>query len=140
MIFYLRSERNCANNTVVKYIKNFGKIINICLNNRWLNEDPFAKYKAKVKEIVRDIFIFSCFTGLAYIDVKQLSNDNISIRIDGDKWIFKIDKKQKLSQKFHYYQRHNKSLKKKSSDFCKSKKSIANPFQPKNECVSKRNC
>ncbi|CAM4123555.1 MULTISPECIES: site-specific integrase [Flavobacterium] len=112
--FYLRSERKCANNTAVKYIKNFHKIINICLANGWLNKDPFANYKAKVKEVVReflteeeieiicnkefvserlklvrDIFIFSCFTGLAYIDVKQLTNDNISIGIDGDKWIFK---------------------------------------------------
>ncbi|WP_445722561.1 site-specific integrase [Flavobacterium sp.] len=112
--FYLRTERTCNNNSTIKYVKNFGKIINICLANGWLNKDPFANYKAKVKEVVReflteeeieiicnkefvserlelvrDIFIFSCFTGLAYIDVKQLSNDNISIGIDGDKWIFK---------------------------------------------------
>ncbi|RTZ04596.1 hypothetical protein EKL98_08580 [Flavobacterium bomense] len=96
--FYLRSERKCANNTAVKYIKNFHKIINQCLANGWLNKDLFANYKAKVKEVireflseaeieqminkefvserlelVRDIFVFSCFTGLAYIDVKQFS-------------------------------------------------------------------
>lgn len=112
--FYLRSERKCANNTAVKYIKNFHKIINQCLANGWLDKDPFINYKSKVKEVVReyldeneietiinkdlhierlgvvrDIFIFSCFTGLAYIDVKQLSADNISIGIDGEKWIFK---------------------------------------------------
>lgn len=39
-------------------------------------------------ELVRDIFIFSCFTGLAYIDVKNLTKSHISIGIDGDKWIF----------------------------------------------------
>lgn len=112
--FYLRSERKCANNTTVKYIKNFHKIVNQCLANGWLDKDPFINYKSKVKEVVReyldeneietivnkdlhverlgvvrDIFIFSCFTGLAYIDVKQLSADNISIGIDGEKWIFK---------------------------------------------------
>ncbi|MFA6278262.1 MAG: site-specific integrase [Pedobacter sp.] len=38
--------------------------------------------------IVRDIFIFSCFTGLAYIDVKNLTKFHISIGIDGEKWIF----------------------------------------------------
>ena len=38
--------------------------------------------------LVRDVFIFSCFTGLAYIDVKNLTNNNISIGIDGSKWIF----------------------------------------------------
>ena len=48
--FYLRTERKCANNTAVKYIKNFHKIINICLANGWLTKDPFANYKSKVKE------------------------------------------------------------------------------------------
>lgn len=112
--FYLRSERKCANNTTVKYIKNFHKIVNQCLANEWLNKDPFINYKSKVREVVReylneneietiinkelyverlevvrDIYIFSCFTGLAYVDVKQLTADNISMGIDGEKWIFK---------------------------------------------------
>jgi len=122
--FYLRSVRKCANNSAVKYIKNFHKIINQCMANGWLNKDPFANYKAKVKEVireflteneietilnkrfvserlelVRDIFIFSCFTGLAYIDVKQLTLDNISLGIDGDKWIFKNRQKTETASK-----------------------------------------
>jgi site-specific recombinase XerD len=122
--FYLRTERKCANNTAVKYIKNFHKIINICLANGWLTKDPFANYKAKVKEVireflteqeiqslmekefvserlelVRDIFVFSCFTGLAYIDVKQLSKDNIVLGIDGDKWINKNRQKTDTTSK-----------------------------------------
>lgn len=112
--FYLRSVKNCANNTAVKYIRNFRKIINICLNNDWLDKDPFSKYDGKVYEIdkeflteeeiqkiyakrfvntrleqVRDVFIFCCFTGLAYIDVQQLRKDHLGIGIDGQKWIFK---------------------------------------------------
>ncbi len=111
--FWLRSVRNCANNTAVKYIKNFNKIIKICLANDWLDKNPFANYKSKVKEVervylteaeiqsiiekdfkterlslVRDIFLFSCFTGLAYIDVKNLTKSHISYGIDGEKWIF----------------------------------------------------
>jgi site-specific recombinase XerD len=111
--FFLRTVRKCANNTAVKYIKNFNKIIKICLANHWLDRNPFANYKSKVKEVervylseeevqeiinkefaterlslVRDIFIFSCFTGLAYVDVKNLTKSHISIGIDGDKWIF----------------------------------------------------
>ena len=122
--FYLRTERKCANNTAVKYIKNFHKIINICLANGWLTKDPFANYKAKVKEVireflteqeiqsliekefvserlelVRDIFVFSCFTGLAYIDVKQLTQDNIVLGIDGDKWINKNRQKTDTNSK-----------------------------------------
>ena len=111
--FWLRSVRNCANNTAVKYLKNFNKIIKLCLANDWLDKNPFANYKSKVKEVervyltedeiqsiinkdfnterlslVRDIFLFSCFTGLAYIDVKNLTKSHISYGIDGEKWIF----------------------------------------------------
>jgi site-specific recombinase XerD len=111
--FWLRSVRKCANNTAVKYIKNFKKIIRICMANGWLDKDPFINYKSKVKvvervflthteiqtllnksfvserlELVRDIFIFSCFTGLAYVDVKKLTKENLNIGIDGHKWIF----------------------------------------------------
>ena len=92
--------------------------------NGWLTKDPFANYKAKVKEVireflteqeiqslmekefvserlelVRDIFVFSCFSGLAYIDVKQLSKDNIVLGIDGDKWINKNRQKTDTNSK-----------------------------------------
>ena len=111
--FYLRSVKKCANNTAVKYIKNFGKIIRICIANGWIDKNPFVNYKSKVKEVervflveeelqtmadkefqierlnqVKDIFLFSCFTGLAYIDVKKLTKNNINIGIDGERWIF----------------------------------------------------
>lgn len=111
--FYLRSERNCNNNSTVKYLKNFKKIILICIANGWLDKDPFVKYKPKVKEIkrdflnseeletlankklvsdrvsqVRDIFLFSCYTGLAYADVKKLKRSEIVPGIDGQKWIY----------------------------------------------------
>ncbi len=122
--FWLRSVRNCANNTAVKYIKNFSKIIKLCLANDWLDKNPFANYKAKVKEVervylseeeiqniiekdfkterlslVRDIFLFSCFTGLAYIDVKNLTKSHISIGIDGEKWIFTHRQKTETASK-----------------------------------------
>ena len=51
--FYLRSVRNFANNTAVKYIKNFNKIIKICLANNWLEKNPFANYKSKIREVER---------------------------------------------------------------------------------------
>jgi site-specific recombinase XerD len=122
--FWLRSVRNCCNNTAVKYIKNFNKIIKICLANDWLDKNPFANYKSKVKEVervylsedeiqniinkdfkterlslVRDIFLFSCFTGLAYIDVKNLTKSHIGIGIDGKKWIFTHRQKTETASK-----------------------------------------
>lgn len=111
--FHLRSVRNCSNNTTVKYINNFAKIIKICLANDWIYRNPFNNYKSKIRTVervylnqpkiqrllnkdfkserlslVRDIFLFSCYTGLAYVDVKNLTKAHISIGIDGDKWIF----------------------------------------------------
>jgi site-specific recombinase XerD len=111
--FYLRSERSCNNNSTVKYLKNFKKIILICIANGWLDKDPFVKYKPKVREVkrdflnaeelevmankklvsdrvsqVRDIFLFSCYTGLAYADVKKLKRTEIVTGIDGQKWVY----------------------------------------------------
>ncbi|WP_035677546.1 site-specific integrase [Flavobacterium limnosediminis] len=110
--FYLRTVRNCNNNSTIKYIKNFGKIIRICVANGWLQSDPFMNFKCKIQEVervylteeeikriydktfntirlnqVKDIFLFSCYTGLAYIDVKQLTHNNLIVGIDGTKWI-----------------------------------------------------
>lgn len=51
--FYLRSIRKCANNSTLKYIRNFGKIIRICLSNGWIVANPFTNYKGKIKIIDR---------------------------------------------------------------------------------------
>jgi site-specific recombinase XerD len=110
--FYLRTVRNCCNNSAVKYIKNFQKIINICIDNEWISKNPFTGYKSKIVsvdvrfltdtelkriqgkkfiserlKVVRDIFVFCCYTGLAYIDVKNLTKHNITKGIDGGLWI-----------------------------------------------------
>jgi integrase len=42
---------------------------------------------------VRDIFLFSCYTGLAYVDVKNLQRSQLTIGVDGEKWIFTERKK-----------------------------------------------
>ncbi|WP_113652767.1 site-specific integrase [Pedobacter namyangjuensis] len=110
---YLRSDKKCANNYVVKNIKNLGKILRICLEKEWIDKSPFTAYKGKTKNVdrfflnkeelaniagkefqserlkqVRDVFIFCCFTGLAYVDVFKLKHENIRKGIDGDRWIF----------------------------------------------------
>lgn len=122
--FYLRTkkEKPCANNSAVKYIKNFGKIIRICLANRWLNHDPFVGYNSKFAEVnrgfldedellklqtkdfkferisqVRDIFLFSCYTGLAFVDTKNLTKNHIGMGLDGSKWIFTTRQKTKTT-------------------------------------------
>ena len=109
---YFKTVRKCNNNTTYKYLKNLRKIINLAIRNEWLDKDPFAKYRTKLIEVkrgflnkdellslenlklafprlsvVRDIFVFSCYTGLAYIDVSNLTKENIRIGIDGNLWI-----------------------------------------------------
>lgn len=109
---YFKITRKCNHNSAMKYIKNFRKVINLAIRNEWLSKDPFAKYQAKIIEvkrdflskeelqsieeleidfprldIVRDIFIFSCYSGLAYIDVSNLTKNNIQLGIDGELWI-----------------------------------------------------
>lgn len=110
--FYSRSKCKCANNSTVKNIRNFGKIIRICMANKWIVSDPFMNYKDTMKPVdrvyltndelqeladkklatdrlmhVRDIFLFCCFTGLAYADVKKLSKCNVVKGVDGKNWI-----------------------------------------------------
>jgi site-specific recombinase XerD len=80
--------------------------------NDWLKKDPFTNYKISVKpterpflseeelntlinkkfklqrlELVKDSFLFSCFTGLAHTDLKKLKPENIKIGTDGNKWV-----------------------------------------------------
>lgn len=111
--FWLKSVRKCDHNTSVKYLSNFKKIVHICLKHGWLDKDPFVGFKMTKREVerpflveeeltriiaedfkmlrlrqVRDIFIFCCYTGLAYADVKKLTREEITTGIDGEKWIW----------------------------------------------------
>jgi len=111
--FWLKSVRNCNHNTSIKYISNFRKIVNRCIRNGWLDRDPFVGFKMTKREVVpeflteheikiivkkkfasdrlnevRDVFIFCCYTGLAFVDVEKLKSSEIGIGIDGSKWIF----------------------------------------------------
>ena len=111
--YYLRTTNKCNNNSTLKYIKNLGKIIRICLSNGWIIKNPFVNYKGKIKTVnrvylteeevqrmanksfdidrlsqVRDVFLFCCFTGLAYVDIKKLKLSEISKGVDGGLWIF----------------------------------------------------
>ena len=109
---YLKSQKDCAHNTALKYIVNFKKIIRIAYANQWINKDPFFHWKSTWKsaereyltdlelqkmveakfdlprlDLVRDIFLFCCYTGLAFADVKKLSEDDIVLGMNGKKWI-----------------------------------------------------
>jgi site-specific recombinase XerD len=110
--YYLKKEI-CAHNTAMKYLGDFKKIILVAVKRSFISKDPFIGYSLRRKDVdteflvehelnailkktfltdrlnlVKDIFLFSCFTGLAYADVKKLKSSEIRIGIDGKKWLF----------------------------------------------------
>jgi site-specific recombinase XerD len=101
-----------SNNGVMKHLERLKKLTNLAQKLEWIEKDPFAKYSLKFTRFereyltteelenlmshefnrtslqkVRDIFVFACYTGLAWIDVKNLTTDNIVRGIDGGFWI-----------------------------------------------------
>ena len=109
---FLRVEKGHCTNTVWSYMMPFRSIIFTAINNGWLQRDPFYAYhitkeetkrgyltkeeitqmincsfKRKNYELIRDLFIFSVFTGLAYADVKALTTDRLQTFFDGNLWI-----------------------------------------------------
>ena len=117
--YYLKTTRNCCNNTAVKYNKNFKKIVRIALANGWLKKDPYVNIKFRLDDVdlayldeaelnalmkkefaiermqqVKDVYLFCCFTGLAFVDVSSLKEDDI-ITKDYKLWIKKQRQKTK---------------------------------------------
>lgn len=111
--FYLKSIANVQHNTAMKNMLTLKKIVRIGLGNGYLKSDPFFNYKITHKkvnreclteselkcimeknfaikrlEIIRDLFLVQCFTGLAWKDLASLTTDHIQIHIEGEKWIF----------------------------------------------------
>lgn len=109
---YLRTVSQCNENTTAKFLQTFKMIIIRARNNGYIKGNPFSNYRIRLKRVdrgylteeelsaimgkefatkrlsqVRDIFIFSCYTGLAYIDIKELTADNIRTSFDGNQWI-----------------------------------------------------
>ncbi len=106
------SRRKLNNNGIMKHIERLNKLMNFAVKLEWISKNPFLHYDLKfskysrpflspnelkqLEEVelktakynnVRNIFIFSCYTGLSYIDMKQLTKDNIIYGIDGKRWI-----------------------------------------------------
>jgi site-specific recombinase XerD len=111
--FWLKAIRNCNQNSTIKYLSNFKKIVNFCIQSGFIIRNPFVGFKLVKKEVVReilskedlekmaavrfptersgqvrDIFLFCCYTGLAYADIKKLKRSEIVIGVDGERWIF----------------------------------------------------
>lgn len=108
---YLKTVVLLKSNSAIKTLKFFKTVIIFALKSGMISHDPFINFRFQVEKVdrgfltdeeiqnimrktfvtprleqVRDIFIFSCFTGLAYIDMVNLTESNIVV-MDEKKWI-----------------------------------------------------
>lgn len=115
---FLRTEKQCCNNTVWIYMMPLRRMVTIARNHGWIVRDPFVdysisaestdrdyltkdeirrlldlKFRRKSMELVRDLYVFCCFTGLSFTDMKNLTKDNLQTSFDGKLWI--MTKRQK---------------------------------------------
>jgi site-specific recombinase XerD len=109
--YYFKTIRSCNHNSSLKYIRLFKKVVNWSRARKWIVEDPFVGHKSRTTPVnidfltmeelqkiekktftmpglrlVTDVFIFSCYTGLAYVDVAKLRRQDIQT-INDVKWI-----------------------------------------------------
>ena len=109
---FLRTQYKLSNNYVMKMIKRFRSIYQVAIDNGWANKNPFVSFKLKFEntergyltmeeltklmnnqltskrlEQIRDVFVFSCFTGLAYCDAQALTPEHIITGPNNSHWI-----------------------------------------------------
>ncbi len=109
---YLRTVSKCNHNTTAKFMQLFKRIIILALKNGIIKNDPFQEYPIHLKqtnrtfltmdevkavmkeelpykrlELVRDLFLFSVFTGIAFVDLKNLSRKHVFTAVDGHQWL-----------------------------------------------------
>lgn len=114
MLHYLTTTDNLGKNTAMKYIKNVKQIIDWAERKGYIKSDPLDGFKCTYKqpkrirlawnelmslyyhplrvqrlEEVRDVYVFSCFTGYAYMDTYELEPGNVMMGIDGFKWLIR---------------------------------------------------
>lgn len=105
-------QRPLTNNGMLKHMERFKKILNLGVKMDLLEKNPFDKYQFKFHryerdvlnekelmilekkrfknprmDLVRDLFVFSCYTGLSYIDVATLRQENIVLENEDELWI-----------------------------------------------------
>nr|WP_299382978.1 site-specific integrase [Allomuricauda sp.] len=107
-----------GNNAAMKHIQRLRKMITLAYNMEWIPRDPFINFKMKIEKkereflskeelqrieeltspierlvAVKDLFIFSCYTGMSYVDIMKLTREDIVVGIDGNRWIMTKRKK-----------------------------------------------
>ncbi|NBL65648.1 tyrosine-type recombinase/integrase [Flavobacterium sp. NST-5] len=120
--FFLRIDKECTHNTVWVYTMPVIALADLAIKKGLIRQNPFEDYEISMEEtdrsyllkenveklmllkpskkkyeFVKDIFIFSCFTGLSYIDIQKLKWSNIQSFFDGHQWIISRRKKSDIA-------------------------------------------
>lgn len=115
--YYLRTVKNLKDNSVCLYTTPVRSVIKLAIQKDIIQKNPCIHYKIRMKEthrvflikedivklnnvelrsksdFIRDMFLFSCFTGLSHIDLKQLKKEDIQYSTDGSLWLIKRRRK-----------------------------------------------
>ena len=111
---FLRIDKGMAQNSSTKHLKLLKKIINLSVANSYMAFNPFSTYKVEREPVeidfldeeelrkminfdtplprlerAKDMFLFGCFTGLSYIDIKTLTPEHFEKDSAGRIWIKK---------------------------------------------------
>jgi integrase len=147
------------NNGIMKHMERFKKMTTIACKLDCIKKDPFTFFTASftsydrafltMEELwdfealelkdeglikVRDVFVFSCYTGLAHIDVKNLKPSQIVLGIDGDEWIFARREKSKTPIKIPLLDKAKEILKKYSDRLYGLNKDLVLPVYSNQKC------
>jgi len=109
---YLKQKFNNSTTTCYKHYQRFTRVIHNAMHKGYIDKYPFENYKIKLPRtkilyltqeeidlicqtnfkverlnVIRDIFVFCIYTGLAYAEVESLTPDNITQGMDGELWL-----------------------------------------------------
>lgn len=113
MLSYFKGQKGHEHNTVVKAVSILKRVLNYAYENGWIQRNPLSltrlrferpkpiihlpEFQLQVLENhtfasptlskVRDFFVFSCYTGLAYVDLRNLNSNHLINGVDGQRWI-----------------------------------------------------
>ncbi|MCC4211251.1 site-specific integrase [Leeuwenhoekiella parthenopeia] len=132
-----KGQKPCGPNGTMKHLERFKKLLNLAIKLEWLVKNPFHSYSFKFEkndrqflterelqkleetffksaslERVKDLFLFSCYSGLSYIDLKELTTDQLVKGMDGKDWIYTKREKTQQSVKIPLLHSANTILKK----------------------------
>ena len=117
-------QRPMTQNGVMKHMERFQKLMGLARDMEWIVKSPFDRYRLKFEKVdidyltefeleritdkvftnarlswVQDLFVFACYTGLAYTDLSELTPSSVYKGVDGEPWL--SGKRKKTSEPFH---------------------------------------